>query len=204
MVTNITAVRGIGNRPGYWNFLSNSYFPYGKRRMALPVWAHARGKLYDTVVMQDGTARSWLGFHEASRRPSPYYCRPLDGAARTETSTPSPARRGFNSAKGKLTHRAKSYYPPRNDLTRFISNDCDVAGASCPLPQRDAARRAQRSGRGGRGDARLRRAFSGHLDGSGRSAGGRLRAGVEVNKEFDNNASHNHPSYEDPRCPTTA
>jgi hypothetical protein len=51
MVTNMTAARGIGNRPGIWNFLSGPLFPYGKRRMALPIWAHARGELYDTVVM---------------------------------------------------------------------------------------------------------------------------------------------------------
>jgi len=36
MVTNMTAARGIGNRPGIWNFLSGPLFPYGKRRMALP------------------------------------------------------------------------------------------------------------------------------------------------------------------------
>jgi len=65
MVTNMTAARGIGNRPGVWNFLSGPLFPYGKRRMALPIWAHARGKLYDTVVMLDGK-ETWLGFHESS------------------------------------------------------------------------------------------------------------------------------------------
>src|SRR6187200_2171893 len=33
LVTNATAVRGIGNRPGFWKFPSNWHFPYGKRRM---------------------------------------------------------------------------------------------------------------------------------------------------------------------------
>src|SRR5213595_2416903 len=40
MVTNATAVRGIGNRQGFWQFPSNWHFPYGKRKMVLPVWAH--------------------------------------------------------------------------------------------------------------------------------------------------------------------
>ena len=31
MVTNATSVRGIGNRPGRWDFLSGPLFPYGKR-----------------------------------------------------------------------------------------------------------------------------------------------------------------------------
>jgi hypothetical protein len=44
MVTNATAVRGIGNRPGIWNLTSGPLFPYGKRPMALPIWAHARGR----------------------------------------------------------------------------------------------------------------------------------------------------------------
>jgi len=66
LVTNATAVWGIGNRPGYWRFPSNWRFPYGKRTMVLPVWAHARGKIYDSLVMQDddGTNNKemWLGF----------------------------------------------------------------------------------------------------------------------------------------------
>src|SRR5262245_26863952 len=46
MVTNATAFRGIGNRPGHWSLPSSPKFPYGKRPMALPIWAHRRGKLY--------------------------------------------------------------------------------------------------------------------------------------------------------------
>jgi hypothetical protein len=53
MVTNATAVRGIGNRPGRSDFLSGPLFPYGKRIMALPIWAHARGKTYSTLFMQE-------------------------------------------------------------------------------------------------------------------------------------------------------
>src|SRR5262245_56997532 len=77
MVTNLVAVRGLGNRPGNWKLPSSPKFPYGKRVMALPVWAHARGKLYDTVVMQDPPEKEWwLGFHERYSSPDPYYCRP--------------------------------------------------------------------------------------------------------------------------------
>ena len=43
MVTNAVAIHGIGNRPGTWNLLSGPRFPYGRRPMALPIWAHARG-----------------------------------------------------------------------------------------------------------------------------------------------------------------
>src|SRR5437870_772171 len=44
MVTNATALFGIGNRPGEWDLPSGPRFPYGRRPMALPIWAHARGK----------------------------------------------------------------------------------------------------------------------------------------------------------------
>jgi hypothetical protein len=76
MVTNAVAVRGIGNRPGYWKFPSNWHFPYGKRKMVLPIWAHARGKTYDTLIIQDdnGTASpaSWRWASTSrSRRPIP-------------------------------------------------------------------------------------------------------------------------------------
>src|SRR5438045_5730198 len=73
MVTNATAVWGIGNRPGNWLFPSNWRFPYGKRTMDLPVWAHARGRTYGTLVMQDDDGANnkelWLGFHEAISSP---------------------------------------------------------------------------------------------------------------------------------------
>src|SRR5262249_55738316 len=132
MVTNLTATRGIGNRPGIWNFRSGPKFPYGKRWMVLPLWAYARGKLYDSVVMQDDR-EDWMGFHEAHSSKELYFCRPL---MMTEVNLnvdavtcPSP---NFNSAKGKLMPGTpmipRSYYPPRNDLSMFVNQDCDVIG----------------------------------------------------------------------------
>jgi hypothetical protein len=121
MVTNMTAARGIGNRPGVSNFLSGPLFPYGKRSMALPIWAHARGKLYDAVVMQDGR-ETWLGFHESLSSGEPYYCRPLRPQEINVDAITCPTR--FTSAKGKLDSSTQTYYPPRNDLTMFSNGDC--------------------------------------------------------------------------------
>ena len=136
MVTTLTASRGIGNRPGVWNFPSGPYFPYGKRAMALPIWAHARGTLYPTVVMQDGM-ETWLGFHEEISSPDPYYCRPLQPDEVNVDAITCPTR--FNSAKGKLDPTTSAYYPPRADLTSFINADCDDVGATIPCPT-DAGR----------------------------------------------------------------
>ena len=197
MVTNMVAARGIGNRPGVSNFLSSPFFPYGKRQMALPIWAHARGRLYDSVVMQD-REETGLGFHEISSSGEPYYCRPLMATEINVDAITCPTR--FNSVKGRLDPSTKSYYPPRNDLTMFGSGDCDTVGATLPgcavsamsyaaLNDLDAV-------------AAATPAYGARYTGSWRIPDG-LGAGdyallVEVNKEFDNNAAHHHPSYEDP------
>src|SRR5258706_11692735 len=100
--------------------------------MAMPLRAYARGKLYDTVSMQDDR-EDWMGFHEAHSSKEPFFCRPVTpleiNVAVDVISCPSP---NFNSAKGKLLSTAKSYYPPRNDLVSFINQDCDVVGGSLP------------------------------------------------------------------------
>jgi hypothetical protein len=198
MVTNMTAARGIGNRPGAWNFVSGPFFPYGKRRMVLPIWAHARGKLYDTVVMQDGK-ETWLGFHESISSAEPYYCRPLRAQEINVDAITCPTR--FTSAKGKLDSSTRSYYPPRNDLTTFGNGDCDTSGGVYPgcassaptyaaLNELDAVAAATPP-------------YGAPYAGTWTIPAG-LPAGdyallVEVNKEFDTNASHMHAAYADPQ-----
>ncbi len=200
MVTNMTAARGIGNRPGLWNFLSSPFFPYGKRRMALPIWAHARGKLYDSVVMQDNK-EDWLGFHEGHSTSEPYYCRPLMASEIDVDAISCPTR--FSSAKGKLDDSVKSYYPPRNDLTMFTNNDCDTPGGQLPtcvvsaqsystLNDLDAVASATP----GYGSA-----FSNTWVIPSALPAGDYALFVEVNKEFDNNASHMHPAVKDANLP---
>jgi hypothetical protein len=113
MVTNATAIFGIGNRPGDWNLRSGPRFPYGRRQMALPVWAHARGKTYPLVIMQDGQ-EDHLGQHEDDSSPEPHFCRPMLPTEIVDAVTcPSGT---FRSDKGKLDPTRVSYYPPRTDL----------------------------------------------------------------------------------------
>jgi len=204
MVTNLTAVRGIGNRPGRWDFLSAPLFPYGKRQMTLPIWAHARGVLYDTVFMLEPVcavggagfpAESCLGWHEPYSSTEPFYCRPLmpgevnlAGADIDAVSCASV----FHSEKGKLDPTTKSYYPPRGDLTTFTPvdgtdpttyaaiNDLDAVAAATP------AYGAPYSG-----------TWNVPLD----LTPGDYAVVVEVNKEFDSNPSHMHPDYDDPNLP---
>jgi hypothetical protein len=203
MVTNLTATRGIGNRPGIWNFRSGPKFPYGKRWMALPLWAYARGKLYDSVVMQDDR-EDWMGFHEAHSSKETYFCRPL---MTTEVNLnvdaitcPSP---NFNSAKGKMVPATpmfpKSYYPPRNDLATFVNQDCDIIGQSISTCKVSSASYSTI-------DDLDAVAAATPAYGSPYTRTWRIPANlpegdyvlaVEVNKEYDTNARHAHVGFDD-------
>ncbi len=199
MVTNLVAVRGLGNRPGAWRLPSSPKFPYGKRRMALPIWSVSRGKLYDAVVMQDGPDRElWLGYHEAVSSPDPYYCRPMSFAEIDVDAISCPTAR-FNSAKGKFSSTEKSYYPPRNDLTNFTDRDCDGASAAmCPTSARrfadindlDAVAAATPP---------YGQVFRGAWDLPNDLPEGDYALLLEVSKEFDNNQFHAYTAYQDPQ-----
>jgi len=196
MVTNAVAVHGIGNRPGTWNLRSGPRFPYGRRPMALPIWAHARGKLYTAVTMNDGLDDQ-LTDHENVSSPEPYFCRPM--MPREVVDAITCASGTFRSAKGLLDGtQAPSYYPPRADLFNFDGsvcvprleypgscdpgdsgqyfaiNDVDVVAAATPsygVP------------------------FTGRWVVPADLAPGDYRLSVEVAKEFDTNADHQYPSF---------
>jgi hypothetical protein len=198
MVTNTVAARGLGNRPGEWNFLSGPKFPYGKRQMALPIWAHARNHLYPQVVMQDGM-EDWLGWHESISSEDLYYCRPVRAQEIDVDAITCPTK--FNSAKGKIDPTLPMvYYPPRNDLTAFTSRDCDLPYAQLPCPRSgemystmndlDAVAAATPA---------YGRPYSGTWPIPATQAPGDYALMIEVNKEYDVNAAHTHPAFEDPR-----
>ncbi len=206
MLTALVAERGLGNRPGHWSFPSSPKFPYGKRPMALPVWAVARGKLYDTVIMQDVTPGTidrefWFGFHELVSSPDPYYCRPMSLPEIDVDAITCPTG-VFNSAKGKLSKtEPKSYYPPRRDLMNFIPQDCDnqPGGPTCLTSARmyrglndipDAVATATPA---------YGKAVTGVWYVPPELAEGDYALWVEINKEFDGNAAHMYPAYTDPQ-----
>lgn len=202
MVTALTGTRGIGNRPGRWDFRSAPRFPYGRRSNVLPVWAWARGKLYDSVVMQDGQENG-LGFHESASSPDPYYCRPMSLNEVDVDAITCPTA-VFNSSKGKFDKTKKTPYPPRNDLVKFTDRDCDELyskdGTNCTrsaskfaaLNDLDAVSRATPPyGK----PYEIRKLLP-----TGVTAG-RYFVNVEINKEFDQNASHKYTPYQDPQLP---
>jgi hypothetical protein len=121
LVTNAVALYGIGNRPGLWDLRSGPRFPYGRRVMALPVWAHARGKLYDGVVMQNGREDRLMG-HEGDSSPEPHFCRPMLVTEIVDAVTCASGL--FRSDKGILDPGTPSYFPPRADLLDLGDDVC--------------------------------------------------------------------------------
>jgi hypothetical protein len=197
MVTNLTARFGVGNRPGRWDLPSGPRHPYGKRLQVLPIWAWMRGRLYPRVIMQDDH-EEWMGFHEQSSSPDPYYCRPM-GLAEIDVDAITCPTKVFNSAKGKLVGDMMVPYPPRNDLTVFTSKDCDMVGGGTGCP-------TSASGYAALNDldavAAATPAFERVYEGAWQVSGG-LADNVdyalvaEVNREFDQNATYRPKAYED-------
>jgi len=127
LVTSAVAVHGIGNRPGVWNMRSGPRFPYGRREMALPIWAHARGHLYEKVIMEDAHD-DWMTTHEDNSSPEPYFCRPMQPFEVVDAITCPSGR--FRSCKGRLdATMPQSYYPPRADLFDFGAMPCPMLPA---------------------------------------------------------------------------
>jgi hypothetical protein len=199
MVTNLTAIRGLGNRPGRWDHSSSPKFPYGRRTNVLPIWAHARGRLFPRLVMQD-EQEDGLGFHELISSPDPYYCRPMSLLEMDVDAISCPTA-VFNSSKGRFDPSGVfELYPPRNDLIRFTRSDCDVPRSpdTCDMSARSysvlndldaVAAATPRFGETAIVTWRLPSSY----------AQGDYVVKVEINKEFDQNSSHTYMAFTDPR-----
>ena len=145
-VTRLTGSLGLANRPGIATFKSDYRFPYGPREMVMPVWAHARGKVYDKVVMGgalvDGAGartgdtvtcagdcrNETIGYHYNVSSPEPFYCAPSGGTGGVGLDATSCAS-SFYGCKGAYLPGGTSYYPPRADLVTFLSNHDSVVSA---------------------------------------------------------------------------
>jgi hypothetical protein len=202
MVTNATSVRGIGNRPGRSDFLSGPLFPYGKRIMSLPIWAHARGKTYNTLLMEEqtcavgGPAESCLGWHEGYSSTELYFCRPLQqteaqAAIGNEVDAITCPTK-FNSEKGQFDPTTPNYYPPRSDLTTFTSLDGSDPPMFAAINDLDAVAAATPA---------YGSVYNGTWSVPSSLPPGDYTLMVEVNKEYDSNASHMHPDFDDSHLP---
>jgi hypothetical protein len=80
MVTRLVGTYGLGNRPGRGDQGTGYLWPYGRREMTLPVWAHRRGVEYDRLVFQDCHENA-IRFHNPISSEDRFYCRPTTAYA---------------------------------------------------------------------------------------------------------------------------
>jgi hypothetical protein len=121
-ITRSTGALGLGNRPGNALFKSAYRWPYGRREMVLPVWAHKRGKQYPYVTMGgemgiDAHDDS-IGYHEAYSSTENFYCPPSNVPLDAVSCASQ-----FTGSKGTYLPGVFSFYPPRADLSTFGTFD---------------------------------------------------------------------------------
>ncbi len=143
-VTRLTGTFGLANRPGNHFLHTATRFPYGRRDMVLPVWAHKRGKTYGFVTMggaagndpsncpstiADGSKAcddNTIAFHAGVSSTEPFYCSPSGGMISQNpqgVDVVTCASSFFGSKGAYASGGLLSYYPPRADLTVLGPND---------------------------------------------------------------------------------
>lgn len=144
-LTEATARRGIGNRPGALQMNSGFHWPYGRREGVLPVWAHRRvtaQEPFRRVIFQDRLSEGFASRTSNDASPDDYYCLSFNQATTTRDALDAvTCASQFNSDKGRYITDddvergyaepfemeggdamemrqldATSLYPPRRDL----------------------------------------------------------------------------------------
>ena len=153
-LTQATAVRGIGNRPGAGQMNSGYNWPYGRREGVLPIWGHRRAaadgaRQFRRVIFQDRTSEGWASRSASDFSVDNYYCLSFNQSVAERdnldaTTCPSTfmsdkgrylsegdAAAGyaepFQTAPGAAMMRpmtTTSLYPPRRDISRCTTAAC--------------------------------------------------------------------------------
>lgn len=121
-ITDAVGRRGLGNRPGRYDFNSGPRWPYGRRIGTFPVWSRRHGMTFPTVIFQNERDSDLSHpFNQSSSEA--FFCRPLRmGEPGWDTATCSSP---IFTDKGKLDGAQQSYYPPREDVARVEGIDAD-------------------------------------------------------------------------------
>jgi hypothetical protein len=130
-ITALTGTFGLANRPGAALLKTDCGWPYGRRTMVMPVWAHRRNHHYPYVIMGGACGNSptsscphgglcggdcvdsTIAYHSLVSSYEPYYCGPGGGSKCPDVVTC--ASKGTFS-KGAYVPGMFSLYPPRADL----------------------------------------------------------------------------------------
>jgi hypothetical protein len=215
-ITRATGQFGLGNRPGAALLKTDCGWPYGRREMVLPVWAHRRNHHYPKITMGGACGNSidshcpggglcagncddsTVAYHGLVSSSEPYFCAPEGCAPGMRlpdvVSCASPVRTLSKGAYIDPTMMtAYSLYPPRADITR-VDAQIDSADVNDFAVRNDLVAVSQATPRPNQ-----------PLDAPIYWNPENLREGdyvayVEVSREADFNAFHtakNHPNQDD-------
>ncbi len=203
-ITRLTGQFGLANRPGIALLKTNFRWPYGRREMVLPVWAHRRNVHYPKVLMGGACGNSpaskcldkspcggdcedsTIAYHSRTSSYEPFYCSP---SGPSSIDAMSCASKGTFSKGAFADAPAYSLYPPRADLTSFTNYDSgdaknfaslnDLVAVSAATPKKGAP-------------------LNPPVSWSAASLpDGDYVAWIELSQESDFNAQHNHPNKAD-------
>ena len=226
-LTDATARRGIGNRPGAMQMNSGYHWPYGRRESVLPVWASSRlaagGAPFRRVIFQRMGQEGGASHYDGST-PDPYGCLPFtpsqtrrDGLDAVSCASPFSGDRGryitaddvtagyaepFETAAGVGTMRMLSLtspYPPRHDAPAQSGDSDDYAhfGADALAIMPELDAITQATPTGG-GEVTIDWTVPADWP------RGELHVSVEINVEGDYDAVYDPTSYPTPTTPAGA
>lgn len=178
-ITAQTGTYGLGNRPGRVDFNSGPYWPYGRRLTVFPVWAHRHGQTFPEIVFQNGDENNLSHpFNESSKDIK--YCRPMMTTEASWDALTCASPNGVYTDKGHVGS-GTSLYPPRQDARRVPMNDSNDVDMFPTMNPFDAISQATAKN----GDLAQ---FSWPIPPT--LPAGQYTLWLEVNKEFDHNASY--------------
>lgn len=185
-VTDAVGRRGIGNRPGRFDFNSGPHWPYGRRLTVFPVWAHRHGDTFPTLVFQNGEDSN-LSHPFSHSSQETFYCRPLrpDEPAWDTGSCAS----AIFTDKGRFDSNQPSLYPPREDIARVEGIDDPSVSMFDTMNPLDMV-----SGATPAADLPFSVTWPIPSD----LPTGNYVLWMEVSKEFDYNATYNPTTYPEP------
>ena len=178
-ITAQTGTYGLGNRPGRMDFNSGPYWPYGRRLTVFPVWTHRHGQSFPEIVFQNGDENNLSHpFNESSKDIK--YCRPMMTTEAAWDALTCASPNGVYTDKGHVGS-GTSLYPPRQDAKRVPMNDSNDVDMFPTMNPFDAISQATSRN----GDPAQ---FSWPIPPS--LPAGQYTLWLEINKEFDHNASY--------------
>ncbi|MBP8807427.1 MAG: hypothetical protein KBG48_17550 [Kofleriaceae bacterium] len=185
-ITDAVGRRGIGNRPGRYDFNSGPMWPYGRRITTFPIWAHRHGLEFPQLIFQD---RQDSNLSHGSNQSSieSFFCRPIKrNEAAWDTATCASAS---YTDKGMFDPTVKSKYPPREDITRVPGLDHEAVAMFDDLNPFDSVSQATPPGN-------APHSFSWPMPRD--LPPGDYVVHVEVAKEFDHNLTYSEERYPAP------